>query len=108
VKTPFAFAFTDAASGVTYEPWTNGHAVGFRCEYVTSDGHTNVEYVYLNPSTTGDGDDKPNVFLYQGVAGDPAFDTPQHWYSPYDYSLEGTVMPLYTNVPPSQQKRSKS
>ena len=39
-----------------------------------------VEFTYLNPSSS-DSDGTPNVFVYQGAAGNPAMDTPQHWYS---------------------------
>jgi hypothetical protein len=62
---------------VHYEPWTDGHAVGFRCTRV-ADGA--VEYIYLNPSQTGgDPHVTPDVFLYQGPNGDPAQD-PAHAY----------------------------
>lgn len=63
---------------VTYKPWTDGHAVGFRCEY--DDGH--VEYIYLNPSVNEGGEDSPNVFLYKGPSGDPGLDSPSHHYTP--------------------------
>ncbi len=55
---------------VTYEPWCDGYAVGFRC--VRSDGA--VTYVYLNPSDNEDGSDVPNVFVYDGAQGDPSRD----------------------------------
>lgn len=56
---------------VTYEPYIGGrNEVGFRA--VHADGR--VEYLYLNPSYNPDGSDVPNVFLYQGDSGDPAYD----------------------------------
>jgi hypothetical protein len=54
----------------TYEPWTDGYAVGFKATR-KSDGR--VEYVYLNPSSETD-DGQPNVFLYAGSTGHPALD----------------------------------
>lgn len=48
--------------GATFEPWTDGWAIGFK---VTSpDG--DVRYVYLNPSSDNDADTPANVFLYIG------------------------------------------
>jgi hypothetical protein len=78
----FAFSLT-VDGGVKLEPWTDGHAVGFRIERPNGD----VEYIYLNPSTE-DSEGKPTVFLYQGAGGDPAMDAAQHWYGLDDYSLE--------------------
>lgn len=54
----------------SYEPWTDGHAVGFRVTH--KDGR--VEFVYLNPSSDIDQDDYENVFLYVGPHGDPGED----------------------------------
>lgn len=59
------------AHGTTWEPWTDGHAVGFKV--TTPDGHG--QYVYLNPSSESD-DGKPNVFLYHGPTGKPDLDGP--------------------------------
>jgi hypothetical protein len=59
---------------MTYKPWTNGVAVGFEC--TGADG--SVGYVYLNPSTS-DSDGLPNIFLYKGTHGDPAFDGVVTW-----------------------------
>lgn len=53
----------------TYEPWSDGRAIGFKA--TSPDGR--VEYVYLNPSTEPD-DGVPNVFLYAGPHGNPALD----------------------------------
>lgn len=50
----------------TYEPWSDGHAVGFKC---TCNG--TVTYIYLNPSGGGD---SPDVFVYMGDEGDPGQD----------------------------------
>jgi hypothetical protein len=62
-------------TGVTYTPWTDGTAVGFRADHV--DGR--IEFLYLNPSNdSGDEDETPNVFLYHGPSGDTGnlFDSP--------------------------------
>ncbi len=68
---------TDTTSGEIYEPWTNGHAVGYKI--TRPDGR--VEYLYLNASTGGDKwDHKPNVFLYYGPNGDPSGDGALHYY----------------------------
>lgn len=67
--------FTDEGAGVTYEPWTNGFAVGFKC---SREGQPD-EYIYLNPSTD-DTNGVPNVFVYQGTHGDPALDGAEHYY----------------------------
>jgi hypothetical protein len=74
-------AVDDPDSGTTYEPWTDGWAVGYRVTF--ADGR--VEYFYLNPSGGSD-DNVPNVFVYRGEAGDPGSDTPQHHY---DLTREG-------------------
>lgn len=55
---------------VTYEPWTDGYAIGFK---VTRDDGK-VDYIYLVPSNNEDGSDEPNVFIYSGHHGDPAHD----------------------------------
>jgi hypothetical protein len=60
----------------TYEPWTDGHAVGFKCTR-PSDGA--VTFIYLNPSSESD-DGQPNVFVYTGAHGNPAQDAPAHFY----------------------------
>jgi hypothetical protein len=65
---------TETPEGMTYTPWTDGYAVGFKCE---QDGK--VEYLYLNPSSDSDGG-QPNVFVYHGEAGDPSIDGPCHFY----------------------------
>lgn len=64
----------------TFEPWTDGHAVGFR---VTRALDGAVTYVYLNPSTDtwSDGAFSPDVFLYHGPHGNPAHDLPQTYYN---------------------------
>ena len=57
----------DHEGGVTYEPWTDGYAIGFKCTRGEK-----VEYIYLNPSQTDPecGED-PTVFLYHGETGEP-------------------------------------
>lgn len=69
----------DGTPAITFEPWTDGHAVGFR---VTRHVDGKVGYVYLNPSedTWVDGKFNPDVFVYTGVAGDPSGDYPHHFY----------------------------
>ena len=64
----------DEGTGTTYEPWTDGYAVGFKVE---RDGK--VEFIYLNPSVDDDAGE-PNVFVYQGEYGDPSRDGPVHHY----------------------------
>jgi cephalosporin-C deacetylase-like acetyl esterase len=54
----------------TYEPWTDGHAVGYRVMR-----GERVEYIYLNPSGETD-DGQPTVFVYHGTAGDSSEDRP--------------------------------
>lgn len=51
--------------GVTYTPWSNGYAVGFKATH--NDGR--VEYLYLNPSSDTD-DGQPNIFIYHGTTPD--------------------------------------
>jgi hypothetical protein len=65
----------DESSGTVYVPWYRDGAIGFRVE---RGGHPD-EYIYLNPSDDTD-DGQPNVFVYQGTAGDPNCDGPQHFY----------------------------
>jgi len=60
-------------NSVTYEPWSDGNAVGFK---VTHHRTQRVEYIYLNPSHDSDGDVEPDVFIYQGRTGNPGDDTP--------------------------------
>jgi len=64
--------------GTTYEPWTDGYAIGFK---VTTPGKL-IRYVYLNPSND-DGEPEvstPDVFLYIGELGDSAQDGAEHYY----------------------------
>lgn len=60
-----------SVEGVTFTPWTDGWAVGFR---VTRELDDKVEYVLLNPSSShsGDGDmeGRGDVFLYATVGDD--------------------------------------
>lgn len=55
---------------VTYVPWSDGYAIGYRCLREGED-----YYVYLNPSGVTD-DGVPNVFLYIGQSGNPVGDEP--------------------------------
>ena len=66
----------DAAANITYEPWTDGHAIGFK---LTHHNEGTTSYIYLNPSGDSDGG-TPDVFVYQGVTGDPAQDAALHYY----------------------------
>lgn len=63
---------------VIYEPWTNGYAIGFRVTHMPTN---TVEYIYINPSDNDDNQDSPNVFIYQGLQGDPSMDGPVHHYT---------------------------
>ncbi len=60
-----------SAEGHTFEPWTDGHALGFK---VTHAQTGRVQHVYLNPSG-GDDEGACTVFLYTGD-GDPTKDSP--------------------------------
>lgn len=70
----------DGSPAYTFEPWTDGHAVGFR---VLRHADNAVSYVYLNPSTDtwSDGHFNPDVFVYTGTHGEPASDQPHHFYN---------------------------
>ena len=69
------------AHGVSYEPWTDGWAIGFR---VMKDSRYD-EYIYLNPSGEDDGEPpRSNVFLYHGPKGDPAYDEPVCFRNVFD------------------------
>lgn len=70
----------DGTPAYTFEPWTDGHALGFR---VTRHADGKVSYVYLNPSTDTSSDERfhPDVFVYTGTHGDPARDSSHHFYN---------------------------
>ena len=51
----------------TFEPWTNGWAVGFKVTTRKGNLPDVVEFVYLNPSGGGD---SPDAFVYCGEHGD--------------------------------------
>ena len=70
----------DGSPAFSFEPWTDGHAIGFK---VTRHEDDKVGYVYLNPSqdTWSDGQFNPDVFVYSGTHGEPAFDMPHHFYN---------------------------
>lgn len=78
---------TATPAGTTYSPWTDGAAVGLECR--RHDGHRT--FLYLNPSGEDD-EGHGSVFIYHGTAGDPAKDTPQHWYDPFP----ATTLDCYT------------
>jgi hypothetical protein len=65
----------DGSPAITFEPWTNGPAVGFK---VTRHADGQESYIYLNPSTDtmSDGEFSPDAFVYTGTAGNPALDSP--------------------------------
>lgn len=69
-----------------YEPWTDGHAVGFKVTRI-HDGA--IGYIYLNPSVNESGgpDDTPAVFIYQGGHGDPSIDSAENWYAIGDHTF---------------------
>lgn len=60
-----------------YEPWTDGHAIGFKV--TMADGL--VRYVYLNPSHNEDPAEDPCVFVYLGDHGEPDRDSAEHYYN---------------------------
>lgn len=70
----------DGTPAITFEPWTDGHAVGFK---VTRHVDNAVSFAYLNPSqdTMSDGKLNPDVFVYVGTCGNPSADTPLHFYN---------------------------
>jgi hypothetical protein len=61
----------DKDSGITYQLWTDGHAIGYK---ITHPGGR-VAYLYLNAGGGSD-DGAPTVFAYQGYAGDLGEDSP--------------------------------
>lgn len=73
----------DGSPAFSFEPWTDGHAIGFK---ITRHSDGAVEYVYLNPSqdTWSDGHHHPDVFVYSGAHGDPALDSSHHFYNIFD------------------------
>ncbi len=62
---------------VEWEPFVLNGVAGFRCTR-TSDGA--VTYIYLNPSTQGEGE--PDVFVCEGPTPDPAHGGTLHYYTP--------------------------
>lgn len=66
---------------VTYTPWTDGHAVGFKVSYPDRPD----SYVYLNPTMNDDNapDEEtfPVVFVYTGPAGKPWADSPEDFHT---------------------------
>lgn len=72
----FEFQCHDEQTGVIYEPWTNGWAIGYRVRFPEGPD----EFIYLNPSNN-DSEGVPNVFLYHGSHGDPALDEAFYHYT---------------------------
>lgn len=81
----------DGSNAFVFEPWTDGHAIGFQ---VTRVHDNKVGYVYLCPSqdtystdVDADADAMPNkgfnpdVFIYTGTAGEPDGDNSHHFYN---------------------------
>src|SRR5881397_1379102 len=86
----------DGSPAFTFDPWTDGHAVGFK---VTRHSDNAVSYVYLNPSTEtwSDGEFHPDVFVYMGPDGDPGWgDLPMHFYNVEFAEAEFRVVEVYT------------
>lgn len=81
----------DGTNAYVFEPWTDGHAIGFQ---VTRVADNKVAYVYLNPSTDTFGHDdgvdpetlpnkgfNPDVFVYMGTTGETHSDSALHFYN---------------------------
>lgn len=69
----FAFAVHDVTAGLTFTPWTDGLAVGFKC----AGAGRRDQYLYLVPSDghVGDGG---IVSLHRGTSGVPGYDHAVH------------------------------
>ena len=72
---------TTQGNEVTYEPWTDGYAVGFKVTHLPTE---TVEYIYLNPSNNEGNEDVPNVFIYQGPNGRADMDIPHVHFTVLD------------------------
>lgn len=70
----------DGTPAYIFEPWTDGHAVGFK---VTRCADNKVGYVAINPSqdTWSDGKFHPDVFVYTGTSDDISMNEPLHFYN---------------------------
>lgn len=70
----------DGTPAFTFEPWTDGHAIGYK---VTRHSDGKVGYVAINPSQDTWSDDRfnPDVFVYTGISDDVALDNPMHYYN---------------------------
>jgi hypothetical protein len=70
----------DNSAAYTFEPWTDGHAIGFK---VTRHEDDKVGYIMLNPSTEtwSDGRFHPDAFVYTGTSPDLNMDEPIHFYN---------------------------
>ena len=76
----FVAHHTIVTETVRYEPWSDGHAIGYR---VTRLADGKVGYVYFNASVDDGFDPEcgPDVFVYMGPVGDPAQDGAAHHYN---------------------------
>lgn len=63
---------------VVWHPFNDNGLAGFECTRVDTGERT---YVYLNPSSSGEG--APDVFVYVGPHCDPALDTPMVFVTPF-------------------------
>lgn len=62
---------------VEWSPFVRDGLVGFKCTRVSDGAKT---YIYMNPSTSGDG--LPDVFIYQGPSGMPENDGAECFITP--------------------------
>lgn len=67
----------DETSNVMYVPYLHKGRVGFRC--IRMDADKDDTFIYFNPSDSTD-DGVPNIFVYEGVTGDPCYDGASHHY----------------------------
>jgi len=74
-RTTYPHQRTVLDDGTVYTPFIADGMSGLEC---TRPGSP-TECIYFNPSDHTDGD-APNVFVYQGLEGDPCSDTPIHHY----------------------------
>ena len=66
--------------GHVFEPVTDGWAMGYRVTH--ADGR--VEFIYLNPSSSDEGE-KACAFVYIGPDGSPSGqDQPSHYYDLFE------------------------
>lgn len=92
-----AFDFkVDTVEGVTFTPWTDGWAIGFKVE---AKGMP-TRYLYLNPSSDTGLDDQyeTNAFIYLGPSGRQDDDGPcchiNIWDRPSDSKCDHCEQPI--------------